>query len=50
MPIKNHLCDACGERLEKFYHRPVQVKCPKCGEVMRVVPSVPGYRRDRTVN
>jgi len=50
MPILTHKCPVCGYIVEKFHRRPQKFMCEFCGNEMKVIPSVTGYRRDHTVS
>jgi putative FmdB family regulatory protein len=50
MPLYTYECQSCRHRQEEIApHSHVQTTCEKCNCVADRVPSVPGYRRDKTV-
>ena len=49
MAILKFRCSRCEYTREGLYKRPVAVTCPRCSSPMKLVPSIPGYRRDHTV-
>jgi putative FmdB family regulatory protein len=50
MPIYTYECRACCHRQEEYAPMThIQTECEKCKAVSDRVPSVPGYRRDKTI-
>ena len=49
MPIFNYNCPKCGHKIERYFKHNITVTCPECTAVMRKVPSLMGYRPDKTV-
>jgi putative FmdB family regulatory protein len=48
MPFFDYLCSACGhtdEMMHPIAKAPGEVLCPKCGAVMKRVPTLPGPPR-----